>query len=225
MTPFSPRWSLAGLMWGVAFVMLGIASVMSASNRSGVMGVALLGFILTGIAVVMDVISGHRVREPDDATFLTGVLLAFEAIEILGFVVARSEGEANQAAWFAAAVGFASVGILASWRGGGSDGAVASQLFFHGVLIVPAVAPIGKLAVRWIGSPEAIAAFQTAGPVARLLLVIGGIAMPPLFAGLLFTLFYDVGKRDDRRPPVWPVLLASEAAYVVIALRWSYDGL
>lgn len=225
MTPPRPRWALSGLLWGVAFLMLAMAGAVSPANRSGVAGVAILGFALTALAVGLDLASGRRGRRPDDAKFVTGVLAAFAAVEGLGLFVARAEGEANQAAWFAVALGFAAAGVLASWRGGASDGAIAAQLFFHGVLIIPAVAPVGKLIVAAIGTPEAVAAFAAAGPVARLLLIVGGVAMPPLFAGLLFALAYDFGRRDERRPPVWPALLIHEAAYVVIAARWSYDGI
>jgi len=209
----------------VAFLALTMAAVLSPATDSGVVGVTVLGFVLTGFAVAMDATLGTHGRRPDDAAFLTSVLIAFAAVELFGLVVAQSENETRQAVWFAAALGFAASGMLASWRGGGTDGSVAAQLFFHSVMIVPAIAPLGKFAVKSFGTPEAIGAFNTAGPIAKLLLVIDGIAMPPLFAGIMFALAYDLSKRDEARPPIWPSLLIHQAAYVVIALRWSYDGL
>ena len=223
--PRRSRWGLAGLLWGLAFLALAMASAFSPPDRSGVASVAMLGFGLTAMAVGLDAAKGHAGRGPDDASFLTGVLAAFASVEILGLLVARAEGEADQTAWFAFALGFAAVGMLASWRGGASDGAVASQLFFHTVMIVPALAPIGKVIVAAVGTPEAVGAFDTAGPVARLLLIIGGVAMPPLFAGLLFATAYEVLHHNPRKPPVWTALLVHQAAHVVIALRWSYNGI
>ncbi len=225
MTPPRAGLRLSTLIWGVAFLALTMSAVLSPATDSGVVGVTVLGFVLTGLAVAIDAISGREARRPEDVAFLTSVLAAFAAVEVFGLVVAQGENESRQAIWFAAALGFAASGILASWRGGGSDGSVAAQLFFHGVMVVPAIAPIGKLAVRSFGSPEAISAFGVAGPVAKLLLVIDGIAMPPLFAGLLFALAHDLSTRDETRSPIWPSLLIHQAAYVVIALRWSYDGL
>ncbi|MDB5350452.1 MAG: hypothetical protein JWN86_1699 [Planctomycetota bacterium] len=217
-------WTLGTSLWGVAFLSLAMAALLSPPDASGITGLTIAGHGLTAVALTVDIKRGRR-RGPEDAAFLTGVLLIFGLVELVGWLVAHRAGEADQALWFAVGLGFTVAGIVASLRGGGSDGAIASQLFFHGVLIVPALGSTGSLVGVLLGTIEADQAFGHAGPIGRLLFTIAGIALPPLFAMLVAVLAYDLGHHGERESPVWPALLAHQAAYVVIASRWMFHGI
>lgn len=214
---------LSSLLWCVAFIALGLGAVFLPADVSGIVGLTLLGHLLTALALGID-LRRRRKRGPTDAAFLAGVLAGFAAIELFGLIVARREGEAGQAAWFAAALGFAAAGMLAAWRGGGSDGAIAAQLGFHGVLIVPAIAAAIAL-FSHAGGASIVRELGVAGPIARWLTIVSSVAFPPLFAMLMMVLPYDLAHRTERSSPVWPVLVAHESAYVVLAARWAFDGI
>ncbi len=152
-------------------------------------------------------------------------MAAFAIVEAVGLFSAWNEGEQAQRLWFGAALGFALAGAVASWRGGASDGAIGVQMFFHAVMMIPALAAVATLIVRSAGSASASATFSASGPIARLLFIVTGITLAPLFAALIAVLAHGASGSPDRRSPVWPALLVHEAAFVILAARWAYDGL
>ena len=217
---------VATLLGAVAYSAEAIAAFLVPADATGVASLMRLGFGVTAAVVILDVLNRRLTRRADDAPALTAVLLVFAAIELAALVIARGEGETAQALWFAAALGFAIGGIVAAWRGGGSDGAVAVQLFLHGVLIIPALGAAVSLLFSGFGNAGAAGALAKAGPVARRLFIVAGIALPPLFVSLMAVLAHDRSRAADRAPsPVWTALLVHEAAHVVLAARWAYDGI
>ena len=67
-------WNMATLLWAVAFLALGMAAILSPPNASGILGLTLVGHVLTAVALGIDVKQSRR-RGPDDAAFLTIVLV------------------------------------------------------------------------------------------------------------------------------------------------------
>lgn len=214
------------MLWAVAYSAEAIAAFAVPADVAGVSSLMLLGHTVTGAVLFMDVAIRHRAQRVDDAAFLTAVLMAFAAAELGALVVATREGEAGQAMWFAAALGFAVAGMLAVWRGGGSDGAIAAQLALHGVLMIPAIGAAVTSLFMGRGNGGAAGVVAQAGPVARRLFVVGAIALPPLFVTILAVLAHDRSRAAERAPSaVWTALLVHEAAHVVLAARWAYDGI
>lgn len=224
--PRDGRSGVATLIWAVAYSAEAIAAFTVPADATGVLGLMLLGHVVTATVLIVDVVNRRRARGDEDAGFLSAVLLIFAAAELGALLVAYREGETSQVMWFAAAFGFAAAGLLAVWRGGGSDGAIASQLALHGVLMIPAIGAAVTSLFMIRGDVGAAGALAQAGPVARRLFVIGGIAMPPVFVTILAVLAHDQSSRAQRAPsPVWTALLVHEAAHVVLAARWAYDGI
>ena len=214
------------MLWAVAYSAEAIAAFTVPADVVGVSSLMLLGHAVTGAVLLVDVVNRRLARRNDDAGFLSVVLLVFAAAELGALVVATREGEAGQAMWFAAALGFAAAGMLAVWRGDGSDGAIASQLALHGVLMIPAIGAVVMSLFVGRGNGGAAGVVAQAGPVARRLFVVGGIALPPLFVTILAVLAHDRSRATERAPSaVWTALLVHEAAHVVLAARWAYDGI
>ena len=224
--PTDGRSGVATLLWAVAYSAEAIAAFAVPADVAGVSSLMLLGHAVTAAVLLVDVVNRRLARRNDDAGFLSVVLLVFAAAELGALVVATREGEAGQAMWFAAAVGFAVAGMLAVWRGGGSDGVIAAQLALHGVLMIPAIGAAVTSLFMGRGNGGAAGVVAQAGPVARRLFVVGGIALPPLFVTILAVLAHDRSRAAERAPsPVWTALLVHEAAHVVLAARWAYDGI
>jgi hypothetical protein len=216
---------VATLLRAVAYSAEAIAAFAVPADLTGVSSLLLLGHVVTGTVLAVDLWNRRVVRRSNDVGFITVVLIVIAAIELTAFVVARREAESGQALWFAAALGFAVVGVLASWCEGGSDGAIASQLFFHGVALIPAVGVAFWLVFSGPANPDATEALLRAGPIARRIFVVAGIALPPLFVSLLAVLAHERSRGVERFPsPVWTALMVHEATYVVLAARWIYDG-
>lgn len=220
------RGGIATLSWTVAYSAEAIAAFAVPADVNGVSSLMLLGHSVTGVALVIDVVNRRVPRRNDDARFLTAILMVFAAAELGALVVALREGEAGQAIWFAAALGFAAACVLAIWRGGGSDGAIAAQLALHGVLLIPAIGAAVAYLFMTRGDAGAGGAWAQAGPIAVRLFVIGGVALPPLFVLILAVLAHDRSLATERPPsPGWTALLVHEAAHVILAARWAYDGI
>ena len=220
------RGGIATLLCAVAYSAEAIAGFTVPADVAGVSSLMLLGHAVTGAVLIVDVVNRRGSRRNGDAGFLAVVLLAFATAELGALVVAYREGEIGQAIWFAAAVGFALAGMLAVWRGGGSDGAIAAQLALHGVLMIPAIGAAVTYLFMTRGNVDAAGALAQAGPITRRLFVVGGIALPPLFVTILAVLAHDRSPAAERAPSaVWTALLIHEAAHVVLAARWAYDGI
>ena len=217
-------WNVASLLWGIALLALALGGLVATATPAGVLGILLLGHGLTFLALAIDIYSKNQNRKPPDVGLVTGVLSVFLAIELAGLVVARREGEANQALWFAAASSFAIAGMLLCRRGGASDGTITAQLLFHGNLIVPVLGAMVSLGMNALGASESAKAVFTAGPVAKLAFVIAGVFLPIVLLMILAALAHAYSRPAENFSRVWTVLLVHEAAFVLLAARWIFDG-
>ncbi len=222
----SPRlvWSVGGLLWGVSYVALALGGLVSPANRSGVIGLTLLGHGLVLLAIADDIVTSKWVRAPDDAGLITGVLAIFLVLELAAFLVAQREHESDQSLWFANALVFAIAGILACWRGGASDGAIAVQILFQGLMIIPGLGAALLSGVSLLGTPETAGAMARAGPFASRFFVIVAVILPVAFVAILAALANDHARAVERPSRIWTALLIHEASYVLLAARWCYDG-
>ncbi len=218
-----PGIGVSGLVWVVAFSALGIDAISAFPDAAHVAALVVAGHGLTAAAWLWAGRESRPARRGNG--LLVAILATFAAIEIVGQGVAIREGQGDLASWFALALSFSAVGLLATSRATPTDGALAAQLFFHPVLAIPALAALIRAASAAIGGPAAARAFGGTAPVARLLLVVVGVVLPILFAALVVQLLYELSRPRGTRDPVWTSILAHQAAFVVIACRWSFDGL
>lgn len=218
---------VSSLLWGVAYVALAIAGVMSPTDPPGIVSLLALGHGVTLAGVVADVNSGPRPRRlRSDVALLGAILLVVASVDAIALGVSLREGESAQALWFGAAIGFAVAGVIAAVTSAPSDGAVAAQLAFHGVMTLPALGAVLALVFGALGDPAVAPVMARGTPVARRVFVVGSILLGPLFVTLLAVLGFEAARSDDSpRSAAWTALLVHEAAYAMMAARWAFDGI
>lgn len=214
-------WTLGGLLWGIALLALASGSVVSPPNRSGVVGLTMLGHGLVLLAIAIEIFRGKDAKPPDDAWLVGGVLAVFLLIELTASLIARHEHDVDQCLWFASALGFSAAGILACRHGGASDGAIAVQLLFQGLMIVPAIGSFLISGFYLLGNPQADS--RTTSFSAGFFIIVS-VVLPIAFVASLAALAHDHARQDAQPSRVWTVLLIHEAAYVILAARWCYNG-
>jgi hypothetical protein len=222
MTPGSSRrssWRVSGLIWSIAYAALALGTISAPADTSGVRSVALGGGLLWVIAYVVGLFQKSERRRIEPRPLVMVLLILAGAVEALGATWAQAEHATAQATWFALALGFALAGLANARRREPSDGTVVCQLFFHGLMIFPALSQLAGIWLSRSGQASNLA------PLTRLLVVIAGVATPLLFVTLLAVLVYDLNRPTEERDHPSLALLAVQAAYVVAVFRWAQDGI
>lgn len=206
-----------GLM---AFLALGLGSVSVPADTAGLLGVLGVALLLWSVSFAVDFLQ-NRDRPPAQAVGLVGaVLIGFGGLELIGLLTALSEHQPEQAAWFASALAFASVGLVSARRAGPSDPVLASQMFFHLVVGLPALGAPMNLGLRWLAGPESEGVITGASGLMATLTLISTVVMPALFLLLMAVVAVDLATRSDpSRASFWTALVAAEAALVVLLFR------
>ncbi len=219
------RLSLGGMLWLVAYVALGMASVATPANAWGVGVVAGVGLSLWGLALAIDLATKRVPGGPEAAGMVGGVFATFGLIESIGMWASFGHGQRDQAAWFAIALGFAAASIAGSLRRGPKDMTLAAQLGFHVVMCLPALALLINAGLTRLAGPGS--AWLIGGPegLTRNLILVATVVLPALFLLLAGAIVLEwIGRRDEGSP-AWSALLTAQASLVVIILRWAVDGL
>ncbi|MBX6316745.1 MAG: hypothetical protein IRY99_28105 [Isosphaeraceae bacterium] len=208
-------WNVGTLLWAVAFAALALAALLAPADAGGVVGLVAVGHGLWLTAFYVEPTVRRSAADGRAQALVAVVLVVLGSCEALGLARALAEREWDQGLWFGLALSFAAAGVLGTMRRGPSDGVLACQLFFHGLMLVPALAALA----------DRLLATGGAGPLAPRLVVIVGVAVPVLFATLLLILAHDLHRPPEARDLAWAALLAHQAAYVVILIRWAGHGL
>jgi hypothetical protein len=216
---------IAATLWGVAFAALVLAALATPAKPDGVVGVVAVGHALWGIAWL----GGRSARRGYEARvgrgMVVGVLSAYALVELGGMAAARAAGESGQALWFGLALSFAAAGMASAIQAGPGDEVLACQLFFHTLMALPALGAVINRGLRALAGPSAADAVSGAGPLTGTLMIVAGVSVPLLFAGLLGALARDRSRPPEQRGPAWAALLAHQAAYAILVVRWAGNGL
>ena len=201
---------LGSALWFVAYLALLLGGLASRGETAGVVGVAAGGGLVWGLALVVDVRSDGGSGPRRRGKPLVPILLAIAGLAE-GIAASRAwvDGDGAQGVRFALAAGYALAGLVTSARREPSDGAFACALFFHFLMLFPALA---QLAAFFLDRPGGVAG---SGPLRKVLSVIVGVAFPCLFAALLFSLLHDLSRPPSERDRPSSALLAAEAAFVL----------
>jgi hypothetical protein len=224
--PKRPALTLSALLWGTAFATLGTAALVLRADARGVLGLLAAGHLTWAVAWLSEGRAGRSDGDEGVERFVIGVLATFGVLEGAGLLVALSEGATDQAVWFSAALSFAAAGAVSAWRSRPGDGSLAAQIFFHLVMGSPALSSLfDRLWPALAGVPGARGAGGTA-PLTRALLVVAGVVVPLVFVGLLAALVLACDRvRAKGRGRPWAALIAHEAVFIVMAIRWAAGGL
>jgi uncharacterized membrane protein len=214
----SPPWRLSTLLWCVAFVALALAGMIVPADAQGVTGVALGGSLIWIVAYALD--DQTRRTKPSQAPrrLVPTVLAVAGLLELLAGLATMAERERDQSIWFASALVFAVFGIVTARRREPGDGTFAVQIFFHTLMLVPALA---MLVNAYLDARARSGIIGAAGPLTRVLILVTGVALPILFTALVTVLAYDVNRERENSDLPWSTLLASQAAYTVVLFRWA----
>jgi uncharacterized membrane protein (DUF485 family) len=212
------RWNLALLLWGVAYVALGIGAILAGANAPGVLGVALAGGLLWAVALGVEEWRPRPLPRKPASRFILMIFVVAGCLEAAGARSAFAEAAMGQVFWFAMATGFAAAGLVTASRRDPSDGALVCQLFFHGFMLFPALA---RVAAAWLfqpGVPNNLALLT------RTFIIIVGVAAPTFILTTVLLLSHDLQRPIAERNGAWLALLAAESAYMVALFRWAQDG-
>lgn len=215
---------VGALLWGVAFAALATAAMVSPADAEGVKGLALGGHVLWATALALD-IGGAPPRRRAGTALTVGVLGGAGLLEVAAAVVAIVDRAPGQALWFGLAASFAVAGVVTSLRRAPSDGVLGGQVFFHVLMLIPALANLVQMLLVALAGPNAAGGLGTAAPLVRVVLICAAVALPLLFTSLVAALAHDLHRPPTERGWPWLVLLAHEAAFVALAARWAGDGL
>ncbi|HWE39091.1 MAG TPA: hypothetical protein VG406_21260 [Isosphaeraceae bacterium] len=216
---------VGALLWGVAFAALATAALMSPADAAGIEGLALGGHALWATALAIDLGTGGRPRRRAGTALTVAVLGGAGLAEAAATGAALADRAAGQALWFGLAASFAAAGVVTSLRRAPSDGVLGGQVFFHLLMLIPALANLAQLLLVAVAGPHAAGGLGTAAPLVRVVLICSAVALPLLFTSLVAALAHDLHRPPAERGWPWLVLLAHEAAFVALAARWAGDGL
>src|SRR4051794_20350261 len=104
-------WSVAAVLWAVAFAALGLAAVAGDADARGVVSLAVVGHGLTAVGVHLDRAEGGRLPWILGRRFTLAVLAAAAAGEVAGVVVSLGLGAGALALWFGLGLSFALAGM------------------------------------------------------------------------------------------------------------------
>lgn len=220
--------SLADLLWMVAFSALALAALLSPADSEGVGSLAVGGHLLWGLAYASAGAGPSRRTEGRGASGLVvGVLAAAGLCEVVGAAVAWREAEDAQALWFVLASAYAAAGIATALRRGPGDGAFACQIFFHLLAAFPVLGACANALLRASAGGSAGGAITGASPLTTVLIQAVQVAAPLLLTALLATLALDLARPrgGGGRDLPWMALMAHQAAFTVITIRWDFQGL
>jgi hypothetical protein len=212
------RWTLAIVLWGVAYLALGLGAVVAGPDRSGVLGVGLAGGLLWVVALVSEEMRSRGAPKGAANGIVVFYLVVAGCLEGLAARSAFAQGARDQVFWFAMALAFAAAGVITTTRRDPSDGALVSQLFFHGLMLFPSLANVAGIWLHQGAAPPRVE------PLARSFIIIAGVAVPVLFLTLVALLTYDLQRPRADRGSAWLALVAAESAYVVALFRWAQNG-
>jgi hypothetical protein len=208
----------------VGFAALGLAAVFAPADPGGVLSLVGVGHLVWVAAFAID-----RATPPDRVAIrdrgITAAALAVAAgFEGLGCTLAHRAGEAGQALWYGLALSFAAAGIVGSRRRCPSDPVFTCQVYFHSMMLIPLLSTVLGLIDRRLvlpGSHDQL----IEGALALTLTVVACIGLPLLFTALLASVAINLTGPAERRDLPWTALLAHQAAFVVILIRWAGGGI
>jgi hypothetical protein len=213
-------WKVSEVLWLTAWIAVALAALFSRADASSVLNVALGGGLLWAFALVIHCRNhASRPAPRGPGRLLVAVLLiSGGCVEAFGVWSAFHQSSWGQVYWFAVPTGFAAAGLITLSRREPGDGVLFGQLFFHGLMSVPA---LSRIAAMWLARPNAPNNFAL---LTRSLIVIVGVVEPALFVTLLVLVAHDLQRPNEERDSPWVALAAAQAAYVVALFRWTQDG-
>lgn len=222
-----PQWTLASMLWLVAFASLPLAAAASPTEGRGLEGMALSGFAIWVIACLRECMC-HRspagrasVGEIDGVKPPFAELCTVATIEGLGMAGALGHGDESLASYFALSLSFALAGITNARRRAPSADMVFCQLVFHGLVAIPGLVFEGSLAVGQFYGQRLYAYLGNAGGMMAVM-VLTAVTVPPLFMILISTAAVELARPDDDRDLPGSALLSQEAACLLLFMRWVF---
>jgi hypothetical protein len=213
------RVSVAALLWSIAFVSLALAAALTPADARGVVGLVVVGHLLWGLAFVLArrggatselVVQGQR--------FVVGMLTVAGVLDLIVLIAACCTRDEAVAIWSGVALSFVAAGMANTHLAPPSDGVLGCQVFFH-VLTMLATAPILMMQLLPADNRTSPALLKPAEE-ARVMFLSTAVLIPFLFSALITMLLYRLSRPRAEREFTWTTMLAHQAAYLFIALRW-----
>lgn len=220
-----PGWSVAGVLWVVAFAALGLAAVAGSADARGVVSLAVVGHGLTAVGLHLDRADAGRPPWIRGRRFTLAVLAAFAAGEAVGVVVSLVLGATALALWFGLGLSFALAGVAATRRRVPSDPVLGGQLFFHATMVIPLLVAVPGLVLDVRGVDAGPGPSLGRASMGLAVMIFALVGLPLLFVSLATVLAYTLLRPSGPRDLAWPALLAHQSAFVLILVRWASNGL
>ena len=217
------RWTVASLLWATAYVGLGLATIALPADREGVEALLIGGAMVWAIAYLLDRFAKARVASKPRRTtaIVSAVYLIACLVESSAALEALRERQEDQALWFGLALGFAVAALASARNREPSDGVLLTQLSFHGLMLIPALAILINAGLVLVAVPGTIG---LAAPLTRTLIVVASVPMPLVFVTDLAVLATDFHRPAEDRDRPATTLLVVQAACLVEVLRWAHNG-
>lgn len=217
--------TLAAALWGVAFVALGMAALTIKAESRGVVGLTVVGHVLTLFALVLDKTEPAQPRSLAGRSTTILYLAGFLILELAGTVLLAVLGEHDLALWFALGASFSALGIAVSWQRVPSDHVLACQIFFHAAIVAPLVAALPVFVIDLTRNEVREEVSLGLTTMTWTVLVGCEVAVPLLIVTLITALAYDLSRPRSEPIVSWAVLMAHQLGFAALVFRWAGDGL
>ncbi|HEV3121296.1 MAG TPA: hypothetical protein VGY53_05315 [Isosphaeraceae bacterium] len=208
---------VANLLWLVAYAALLLSAVFTPAERPSLLSLVAAGHLLWAGAFYLDwSLEPKRHERPAGKAVVVGVLAAMGAGELIGMALGFREDDQFQAAWFGLALSFLVAALASSMRWPPSDFVLGCQIFFHVMMLAPALAILAR-AIVWLNVGDwALNSLGGAGPLAVVLVGIALVGFPFVLAAMGAAL--QISRAANTRS--WSALLVHQAAFTIMVLRW-----
>ena len=213
---------LTDLLWGVAALGFGLGAITLPATTESLLSLAVAGHLLVFWLMLAAKKSSRSERFQ---WFVPAILGAYAAFEMIAAFVFGAGETPQRAAWFQVGMSYAVLAGILAWRSPPTDGVFMSQTLFHSVLTVPILPVVIGTTLSRLSLPGSGIRFGIDHPLTRQSFELTSVLLPIVFTVHLAVLAH-LFVRDDSEPSLsWATVLANQAAFLILAFRWSTGGI